>query len=135
MTSGDAHRARIVMADDHPSVLKAFHRMLNPDFDVLASVLSGLAAIDAVNTLRPDVLIIDLMMPEMDGLEVCRHIKQTAPDTRVIIVTAYDDPHVQMIALQEGASAFVPKYLAPSTLKSTIQRLVTESRVNAPSDS
>ncbi len=128
MTSRDDGRPRIVLADDHPSVLAAFGRLLSPDCDVVASVPNGRGAIDAVNALRPDVLVVDLMMPDLDGLEVCRQVKQSAPDTHVIIVTAYDDSDVRTIALQEGASAFVPKWAAPSTLESLIQRLVADTR-------
>jgi len=126
MTIQPERRPRVVIADDHPSVLVAFGRMLQPCCEVVASVSNGLEAIDAVDKLRPDVLLVDLMLPDVDGLEVCRKVKQMAPKTDIIIVTAFDDPHVQDVAMQDGASAFVPKHSAAATLERTILRIFTE---------
>jgi DNA-binding NarL/FixJ family response regulator len=134
MTSQPERRPRVVIADDHPSVLVAFSRMLQGCCEVVASVPNGLGAIDAVNRLRPDVLLVDLMLPDVDGLEVCRKVKQTAPETDVIIVTAFDDPHVQAVAMQDGASAFVPKHSAAATLENTILRLFAERQHNQETD-
>ena len=116
-------RPRVVIADDHPSVLVAFARMLQPCCEVLATVPNGQNAIDAVDRLRPDILLVDLMLPDMDGLEVCRRVKQNVPDMDVIIVTAFDDPRVHDVAMQDGASAFVPKHSAAATLEQTIHRI------------
>jgi two-component system response regulator HydG len=74
------------------------------------------------------------MLPDVDGLEVCRKVKQTAPETDVIIVTAFDDPHVQAVAMQDGASAFVPKHSAAATLENTILRLFAERQHNQETD-
>ena len=123
--SSAPRRPRIVLADDHPSVLDAFGRMLQPSCDVVASVQDGRTAIEAVRTLQPDVLVVDLMMPDLDGLEVCRQVKQIAPATGVVLVTAFDDTDVQAIALREGASAFVPKHSA-TMLEHTIHRVFAE---------
>jgi DNA-binding NarL/FixJ family response regulator len=132
MTSLPEFRPRVVLADDHPSVLVAFGRLLRPSCEVVASVADGYAAIEAVGALRPDILVVDLMMPDLDGLEVCRKIKQTTPETDVIIVTACDDTDVEAVALRDGASAFVPKYSAPTTLEMTIQRIVAVRRAIRP---
>jgi two-component system response regulator ResD len=121
-----------VLADDHPSVLVAFGRLLRPSCEVVASVADGYAAIEAVGVLRPDILVVDLMMPDLDGLEVCRKIKQTTPETDVIIVTACDDTDVEAVALRDGASAFVPKHSAPGTLELTILRIVADRRAIGP---
>ena len=119
-------RPRIVLADDHPSVLIAFRRLLEPSCEVVASVPTGSAAIEAAGSLRPDVLVVDLMMPGLDGLEVCRKVKESMPEVAVVIVTAFDDTHVQTLALQGGASAFVSKHSAPGSLERTIQRVFAE---------
>lgn len=123
--AGTVRRPRVVLADDHPDVLIAFCRMLQETCDVVASVPNGALAIQAVEALRPDVLVVDLMMPDMDGLEVCRTVRDVAPDTAVIIVTAFDDAQVRKIALRDGASDFVPKALASDRLADVIQRLTT----------
>jgi len=115
-----------VIADDHPSVLVAFARILQPCCEVVATVPTGNEAVAAVAEFKPDILLVDLMLPDVDGLAVCRSVKQSASETDVIIVTAFDDPHVQTIALQDGASAFVPKHSAASTLEPTILRIFGE---------
>jgi DNA-binding NarL/FixJ family response regulator len=118
---------RVVVADDHSSVLAAFVRMLKR-CEVLASVSNGQDAIGAVVRLHPDVLVVDLMMPEIDGLEVCRRVKRVAPDVDVVIVTACDDADVQGIALENGAAAYVPKHSAATMLEDTILRIVASRR-------
>ena len=130
----DAHtphrerRPRVVLADDHPSVLAAFARLLNSCCEVVASVSNGREAVEAVSTLSPDVLVVDLMMPDVDGLEVCRIVKQMMPRIGVVIVTAFDDPYVSTAAIHAGAAAFVPKHSASSTLGRTILRLFCENQ-------
>jgi DNA-binding NarL/FixJ family response regulator len=74
------------------------------------------------------VLIVDLMMPDIDGLEVFRRVKLAVPQTAVIIVTAFDDADVKAVALQNGAAAYVPKQEAARTLEQAIQRIFRESR-------
>jgi len=123
MTFQPERRPRVVIADDHPSVLVAFARMLEASCDVVASVGNGQEAIAAVDRLKPDILLVDLMMPDIDGLAVCRTVRQAAPATDVIIVTAFDDAQVEATAMQDGASAFVPKHSAAATLERTIQRI------------
>ena len=123
MTFQPERRPRVVIADDHPSVLMAFARMLEACCDVVASVPNGQEAITAVDRLMPDILLVDLMLPDIDGLAVCRSVKQISPDTDVVIVTAFDDAQVEATAIQDGASAFVPKHSAAATLEQTIQRI------------
>lgn len=116
-------RPRVVLADDHPHVLGAFRRLLGFSCEVVGSVSNGRDAVEAVMTLRPDVLVADLMMPGLDGLEVCRRVKQAAPETAVVIVTAFDDAEMQKVALEAGASAFIPKPAAADALERTVRQI------------
>jgi DNA-binding NarL/FixJ family response regulator len=84
--------------------------------------------VQAVSKLRPDVLVADLMMPDIDGLEVCRRVKQLAPETAVIIITAFDDSEVRTAALRSGASAFIPKHLVAENLTAAIARVFAAPR-------
>jgi DNA-binding NarL/FixJ family response regulator len=127
MTSHEERLPRVVLADDHPSVLSAFRRMLGACCDVVAAVSTGARAVEDVIRLKPDVLVVDLMMSDLDGLEVCRRVKQAVPATHVVIVTAFDDMPVQNVAMQDGAAAFVAKHEAAETLVKTIQRVVADS--------
>lgn len=126
-----ARRPRVALADDHPAVLVAFARLLEPSCDVVASVPSGTDAVEAVATLRPDVLVVDLMMPGLNGLEVCRAVRKASPETAVVIVTAFDDEQVRKIAVRDGAADFLPKSLASDRLEPIIQRVFTERQRSA----
>ena len=66
------------------------------------------------------------MMPDLDGLEVCRRVKSAAPATCVIIVTAFDDAHLKTVAMQNGACAFVPKHSVAGMLEETVFRVMSE---------
>jgi DNA-binding NarL/FixJ family response regulator len=116
-------RPRVVLADDHPHVLSAFGRLLSSSCEVVGSVSNGRDAVEAVLTLRPDVLVTDLMMPDLDGLEVCRRVKHAASETAVVIVTAFGDAEMEKAALAAGASAFIPKHEAADALERTIQQI------------
>jgi len=128
MTPSRQYRPRVVLVDDHPSVLRAVSRLLESDCDVVARADNGLQAIDAVVMLKPDVMVVDLMMREMDGLEVCRRVKEVAPETDVIISSALDDAHIEQSALEAGASALVAKFAASGALMSTIRRLTDKKQ-------
>ena len=128
MTTVRPSRPRVVLVDDHPHVLGAFGRLLGFSCDVVASVSNGRDAVEAVLTLRPDILVADLMMPDMDGLEVCRRVKHAAPETAVVIVTAFDDAEMQKIVLAAGASAFIPKHTAADILEPTIRQIFAEKQ-------
>ena len=128
MTTVRVSRPRVVLADDHPHVLGAFGRLLGYACEVVGSVSNGRDAIEAVTTLRPDVLVVDLMMPDMDGLEVCRQVKHATPETAVVIVTAFGDPEMQKVAFEAGASCFIPKHIAADTLEEAILQIFAEKK-------
>ena len=123
MGSSPKRKPRVVLADDYPPVLAALARMLQESCDVIASVPSGREAVDAVQRLRPDVLVADLMMVDLDGLEVCRQVRKLVPQTAVIIITASDDAAVRAAARRDGAAAFVPKHVATEMLSRTIEQV------------
>src|SRR5262245_38366517 len=120
MRAPETTRPRVVLADDHEAVRVAFGRVLETFCDVVAKVPNGTEAVGAVTRLRPDILVVDLMLPDLDGVEVCRRVKRLAPGTCVVIITAFDDEQVEKAASRVGVSAFVEKYSAVSTLKPTI---------------
>ena len=128
MTTIRPSRPRVVLADDHPNVLGAFGRLLGISCEVVGSVLNGRDAIEAVLTLRPDILVADLMMPDLNGLEVCRRVKHAAPETAVVLVTAYGDAEMQKVALDAGAAALVPKHAAADALEPTVLQIFAEKQ-------
>jgi DNA-binding NarL/FixJ family response regulator len=128
MDSPLERKPRVIVVDDHANILVALSRMLQQFCDVVSSVSNGRDAVEEVARLRPDILLADLMMPEMDGLEVCRRVKEQTPETAVIIVTAFDDAYMRSVAIERGASAFIPKHSAAELLERTILRVFAERR-------
>ena len=102
-------RPRVLLADDYAGVLAALRRLLAPTCDVVGWVEDGNALLDAALRLRPDVIVLDVALPQIDGLEACRRIKDAMPETKVVILTASDDVETRQEACSAGASAFVPK--------------------------
>jgi len=118
-------RPRVLVADDYPDLLVAFQRLLEPSCEVVGCVADGDALVESLARLRPDVVVVDLFIPPGSGLELCRHIKRTAPETVVIIVSASTDPSIAREALHKGASAFVNKTAAVDDLVPAILRAMS----------
>ena len=115
-------RTRVLVADDHAAVLKATCRLLSVEFEVVASVSDGDALLEAVQRFQPDVIVLDVNLPNVYSLEACREIMRVNPAMKVIMFTAMDDPNAGQAFVEAGASAFVSK-LASADLLSTIKRL------------
>jgi len=109
----------IVLADDHHVVRQSFRLLLEAqsDFKVLGEAASGLEAIELSERLRPDVLVVDIMLPELNGVEVTRRVKKQLPGTVVVILSMHDTEAYVIAALRAGAAAYVLK-------TSTAQELV-----------
>ncbi len=114
-------RPRVLIAEDHPGVAKSVCRLLALECEVVGSVADGRAVLEAAQRLQPDVIVVDLNLPHVHGLEVCRQITQVNPDAKVIMFSAMNDPDVTLRSLEVGASAFVSK--GTGDLLSTIKRL------------
>ncbi len=103
-------------------MVKAVRRLLAPDCEIVGSVADGSALLEAAQRLQPDVIVLDVNLPNVDSLEACREIRRVNPATKVIMFTAMADQATSQAFLGAGASAFVSK-LASEDLLSTIQRL------------
>jgi DNA-binding NarL/FixJ family response regulator len=114
-------KPRIVLADDNESVLTALRRLLQPDCDILGCFTTCASMLEAAPTLGPDVVVLDLRMPDMNGFEACRQLKQKTAQVNVVILTASDDQELEERALATGALAFVCKYRIASDLLPAIQ--------------
>ena len=115
-------RPRVLLADDYDGLLTAWRRLLEPSCDVVGSVRDGHALVEAAMTLEPDVIVADLAMPKMSGLDACRTITHSLPKTKVILVTAGGDEYIARAAFRAGASAFVLKYTAAQDLLVAVER-------------
>jgi len=119
-------RPRVLLADDYPDMVKAVSRLLANDCDVVGSVADGSDLLEAAQRLQPDVIVLDLNLPNVDGLEACRQITHVYPEIRVILFTAMSDTDVSQRLPGTGASAFVSKLAPVDRLLSTIKRLCVD---------
>ena len=115
----------LVLADDHPIFLSGLEEIfrLEPDFQVLARCLEGQAALWAVRQLKPDVLILDLRMPKLDGLGVLREMQKEKLSTRVVVLTAAPDEDEVLEAIRLGVYGVVLKEMAPRLLVQCIRKV------------
>ena len=99
--------------------------MLALDYEIVGSVADGSALLEAAQRLQPDVIVLDLNLPNVNGLEACRQITRANPETKVIIFTAANEPEVAQASLAAGASAFVSK-TAVEDLLSALKRICVD---------
>jgi DNA-binding NarL/FixJ family response regulator len=121
---------RVVLADDHAIVRQGLRALLETDqgCEVVGEAADGLTALQLIDTLQPDVAVLDLQMPDLGGLEVARRVQQQAPGTRVIILSMHgDEPFVQE-ALRYGVKGYVLKGSSTSELVSAVQAAVAGKR-------
>ena len=114
-------RPRVLLADDHTMLLDAFQRVLEPACEVVGSVADGRALLEAAPKLKPDVIVLDIAMPRLNGLDACRQLKQTMPETKLVFLTANEDPDFAVEAFRMGAAAYLLKNSASSELFTAIQ--------------
>ena len=114
-------RPRVLLADDHRLLREAFVKLLEADCDVAGAVADGRALLEAAPKLRPDVVVLDVAMPQLNGLDAARQLKRTMPDVKVIFLTVSEDPDLAAEAFRAGASAFLLKNSAASELLQAIQ--------------
>lgn len=116
---------RIYISDDHPLVRSGLRALIetNPEMSVVGEAADGAATVTAVESLRPDVLVLDMRMPELSGSEVVQRIRASCPDVRVLVLTAHDDAIDAQRLLASGASGFVLKRSANDELVRAIQTI------------
>jgi len=117
-------RPRVLLADDYPDIVKALSRLLSLEFEIVGSVTDGSALLETAQRLQPDVIVLDVHLPNVDTLEACRTMTRVNPEMKVIMFTALD-PNAGQAFFQAGASAFVSK-LSSGDLVSTIKRLCAD---------
>ncbi len=115
-------RPRVLLAEDYPDMVKAVSRLLAADCEIVGTVADGSGLLEAAQRFQPDVIVLDVNLPNVQSLEACREIRRVNPTTKVIMFTAMADPAISQAFLRAGASAFVSK-LASEDLLSTIKRL------------
>jgi DNA-binding NarL/FixJ family response regulator len=117
-------RPTVLLADDHVIVLEAFKRLLEPSCEVVGTVTNGRALVDAAEQLHPDLILVDIGMPQLNGLDACERIRQRLPQAKLIFLTMTEDPETAAEAIRRGASGYLLKTSAPTELFDAIQHVL-----------
>ena len=125
-------RPRILLADDHTLFVEAFRKLLECTYDVVGTVEDGHALLAAAPALNPDVAVIDIGMPRLNGLEAGRRLKQMMPGVKLIFLTMNTDPDLAVEAMRLGASGYLLKTSAASELFQAIQAALKGSSYVTP---
>lgn len=125
---------RIVLADDHPVVRLGIRNLLEaePEFEVVGEAADALQVIPQVEALRPDVLVLDLIMPGLNGLEITRRLAHSAPRTRIVVLSMHANEAYVIEALRNGASGYVLKGSDSSQLVHAIHDVLAGKRYLSP---
>ena len=113
-------RPRVLLADDHTLVLEGLRRLLEDRCELVGTVEDGRALVEAAQRLRPDVILLDISMPLLNGLEAARHIRELVPESKLLFLTMHADPTYAHEAFQAGASGYLLKRSAASELADAI---------------
>src|SRR5262245_9458258 len=117
-------RVRILLADDHAIVLEAFKKLFESVYDVVGTAADGHALIAAAEALKPDVILVDVAMPNLNGLDACERVRQRVPRAKLIFLTMNHDPDTAAEAIRRGASGYVLKAAPSSELFEAISEVL-----------
>jgi len=126
---------RLLIVDDHELVREGLIAMMGvePDLNVVGQAANGQEAVELARSLRPDVILLDLAMPQMDGIEATREIKSENPDARILIITSFSEDEKVYQAVKAGALGYLMKDSSPEDLMRAIHD-VNEGRLSLHAD-
>lgn len=119
-----SNRPRVLLADDHQMLLDALKGVLEPSCEVVGTVSDGRALLAAAAKLQPDIVVLDIAMPNLNGLDAARHLKPTMPKVKLIFMTMNEDPDLVGEAFRAGASAYLLKQAAALELTHAIKHVL-----------
>jgi DNA-binding NarL/FixJ family response regulator len=125
-------RTRIILVDDHDLVRESLRTSLGAEFEVVASVATGAEVLPAVSEHQPEVVLLDLGLPDRSGLEIIGDLQQQAPAVRILVVTMHNDPVLVDSALHSGAHGFVPKNAGLQELCEAVREVAAGRRYVSP---
>ena len=125
-------KLRVLLADDHRLVAEGLRSLLEPHFEVVGIVADGRELVAAAGTLGPDVIVLDISMPSLNGIEAVRQLRATGSPAKVVFLTMHREATYAVRALEAGASGFVLKHSAASELITAIQEALKGGTYIAP---
>jgi len=117
-------RTRVLLADDHAILLDAFKRLLEPEYDVVGAVTDGQALVQEAESLKPDVIIADISMPRLNGLDAAERLLGSVPGVKLVFLTVNEDPEVAAEATRRGAAGYVLKKSASADLFEALRQVL-----------
>jgi len=117
-------KPRLLLADDHELLLDGLRRILEPDFELIGSVGDGRAAVATFEQFQPDLMLLDISLPLLNGIEAARQVKSNSPDARILFVTMQTDRVYVEEAFRAGASGYVLKQAAATELVEAIRAVL-----------
>ncbi len=126
-------RVSVLLADDHEEVLAIVSRLLEPEFEVVKTVANGEAAIHEAANLGPDIMVLDISMPVLGGIEAARQLKAAGSRTKIVFLTVHQDPDYVRVALAAGALGYVVKYRLASDLLPALREALAGRSFVSPS--
>lgn len=125
-------KPRILLADDHQIVLDGLRSLLAADFDILATAADGRQLVDLAKIHDPDVIVADISMPLLNGIEAIRQLRESKSRAKVVFLTMHPDPSYLLRAMQAGASAYVLKHAASTELTGAIRQAIAGETYISP---
>ena len=117
-------RARILLADDHKEMRELVVLLLDREFDIIGALQDGAAVVDATTKLNPDVCLLDISMPVLNGIEIAKRLRQAGSAAKVIFLTIHEDPDFLRAALDSGARGYVVKRCLASDLPTAVREVL-----------
>jgi DNA-binding NarL/FixJ family response regulator len=117
----------VILADDHPMMLGGLRRLLESELDVVATASDGQSLLEAAARLDPDLVITDLSMPELDGIEATRRLRAVLPSLKVVILSIHEQPSWVRAAFEAGACGYLTKTCVPEEIETAV-RVVLDGR-------
>ena len=118
--------ARLLIVDDHEIFRRGLRALLEPssEWQICGEAVDGIDAVEQCRSLKPDIVVLDVSMPRLNGLEAARLIVKEKPEPQIVIITQHDSPQIRSAALEAGARAFVTKSAVGSELVSALKNLI-----------
>ena len=130
--NAEAKVARVLLADDHAEIMMQTRKVLAGEFDIVGSVANGADLIKSAARLDPDVVVLDITMPGLDGIEAARRLKHAGCRAKIVFLTVHEDPDYVRAAQQSGGAAYVVKARLASDLVTAIHEALEDHRFVSP---
>jgi DNA-binding NarL/FixJ family response regulator len=132
LQTSQAARPRVLLADDHLLVLEGLSKLLQKDFDLVGTASTGPEAVEMATNLQPDVVLMDISMPGVNGIDAARQLRERVPSAKVVALTMHNSPTYVRESMKAGMAGYVLKQSAASELSTAVQTVMRNERYVTP---